>query len=226
MSDLAPFVAIGIVLVILVLWLMRRDRARTAAAAQRLTALGFSSCPEERAAIIEKVEWLENNREYRYDIEHPMRASLGGKTAYYYWKSRRRQGEIVVTEELLVPLRRPSEAGLVLVVKPSSLPAGMGSRLVGSVATGAWDAQPDDLTRIEIPTDLTGTNLIGALGPAGASLHDLVDPGSLATLQGVGDCGAMTVTCRGEWCSLVSASARLPLDVPKLWSLVGSLPSR
>jgi hypothetical protein len=155
-----------------------------------------------------------------------MRAALGNQTIYYYWKERGRGKEVVATEELLVPLRRPSEAGLVLVVKPSSLPSGMASRLIGSVATGAWDAQPDDLKRMELPPDLSGTNVIGALGPAGTSLFDLIDMGSLRTLEGAGDCGATTVMCRGEWCSLVSGSSRMRLDVEKLLNLAGSLPSR
>ena len=226
MWDLVPFVAVGIVVVVLVLGLVRRERARAVAATQRLMTLGFSPCPDESPAIVEKIQWLENNHEYWYRVDRPMRATLGGGTAYYYRKERRRGREIVVFEELLVPLRRPSEAGLVLVVKPSSLPSGLASRLIGSVATGAWDAQPDDLKRMQLPPDLSGTNFIGALGPSGASLFDLIDMGSLHTLEGVGDCGALTVMCRGEWCSLAGGTSNMRLDVPKLWNLVAGLPSR
>lgn len=224
MSDLVPFVAIGIVLVVLILGLVRRERARAAAATQRLMALGFSPCPEESSTIVEQIQWLENNHEYWYQVDRPMRAALGSGTAYYYRKERHRGSRIVVFEELLVPLRRRSEEGLVLVVKPSALPSGIASRLIGSVATAAWDAQPDDLGRIELPPDLAGTNFIGALGPAGSSLFELIDMGSLKTLEGVGDCGGLTVTCRGEWCSVAGGSSSKGLDVPKLWDLVGGLP--
>jgi hypothetical protein len=112
---------------------------------------------------------------------------------------------------------------LTVFVKPTQLPAGTATNLIGAVATGAWDSQPDDLAKLEIPVDLRDTNLIGLLGPAGTSLYDLVDSSTLSVLQHVGDHGALVVMCRGEWCSLAATSLRMPLDLDKLWPLVAGL---
>jgi len=223
MLELLPFLIFGLAFVGLVVWLMLKDRKAGAARRRELAALGFAPCPEQSDFLAETVTQLENNSEYRYSVENPMQAPLGRQHAYYYSKSRRRSGQIVVAEELLFPLKRSSSAGVVVFVKPSSLPAGTATKLIGAVATGGWDSQPDDLTKLELPVDLRDTNLIGTLGPRGASLYDLLDAAALSVIQQVGDCGALLVMCRGEWCSLASTSHRMPLDVAKLWSLMGSL---
>lgn len=119
-------------------------------------------------------------------------------------------------EEVLFPLKRPSAAGLLLVVKPSSLPAGLASRMLGTLATGAWDAQPDDLKRLDLPADLKDTNLVGALAPSGASLYELVDTATLSVVQGLGDAGGMLVRFREGWCSVAGTSSRIPFKVEEL----------
>ena len=108
-------------------------------------------------------------------------------------------------------------------VKPTGLQAGTATRLIGAVATGDWDAQPDDLNKIEIPLDLQGTNIIGALGPHGASFHDLIDSQTVPLMQRMGDAGVMTVMCRDMSCSLSSPSARMPFTLEKLWPLLERL---
>ena len=223
MMEMLPFVVFGIAFLALVVWMALRGRASAAARKERLQALGFTPCPDEAASLIDKVTRLENNSEYRYTVERPYRASLRGQPAYYYSKFRHRQGSIAGADELLVSLRRPSPQGLMLFVKPTELPAGTASTLIGAVATGAWDSQPDDLEKLEIPVDLQHTNLIGILAPPGTSLYDLIDPATLSALQQVGDHGALVVMCRGEWCSLAAASPRMPLHLDKLWPLVSGL---
>lgn len=129
----------------------------------------------------------------------------------------------VAAHELRFPLDRPSSERLVLFFKPSALRAGTTATLIRSLATAGWDAQPDDLTRGEIPVDLEGGNLIGVLAPPGASLYDVIDAKQLAALQQVGDFGVLVVTCRGRWCSLASSTTRMDLDLERLWSLVQQL---
>jgi hypothetical protein len=63
--------------------------------------------------------------------------------------------------------------------------------MMGAIATGPWDAQPDDLHRLEIPLDLKDSNLVGALGPRGANLYDLVDTNMLSVVKGLGDSGGI-----------------------------------
>ena len=64
---------------------------------------------------------------------------------------------------------------------------------------------------------------IGALGPEGNTLYDLTDNATLSLVQNVGDCGALILMCRGEWCSLSSPSAQMPFDLDKIWPVVREL---
>ena len=119
-------------------------------------------------------------------------------------------------EELLFPVTRPSAGGLILTIKPSSLAPGLATRVMGAIATGPWDVQPDDLNRIAIPPDLKDTNLIAALGPSGASLYDLVGPDTISVMQGLGDAGGVLVRFRENWCSVAGTSAQIPFRVNEL----------
>jgi hypothetical protein len=224
MPQALPFILLGVVLVVLFVRLIFKNRAASASKAQQLSRMGFTACPAEAQALAEKIAWLEKNSEYRYSVEHPMRASSDGKTVYYYTKARQRVGDVVSTEEFLVPLRRPSSDGLMLFVKPTGLPGGgTATKLIGSMATAGWDVQPDDLTKLEIPIDLQRSNLIGALGPPGTSLYTLLAGETLACMQQVGDCGALIVMCRGEWCTLTSPGSRMPFNLDKIWAVIREL---
>jgi hypothetical protein len=215
MMELLPFILFGLAFAAVIAVVAVRSRRSRAARLQRLAEMGFSAAPEEKEALAEKITWLENNSGYRYSVAQPTRVNLSGKDVYFYQKSRHRSGSIYAAEELLLPLSRPSQAGLMLFVKPSDIPAGTATKLIGAVATGAWDAQPDDLTKLALPVDLQGTNLVGAMGPAGASLYDLIDTDRLSRMLGAGDCGAFIILCRGDLCSMSSPSHQMPMDLDK-----------
>jgi hypothetical protein len=223
MPDFLPIIFLGVLFVALVAWLVSKGWASKAERSRALEILGFSPCPSETDTLTKRLTWLENNAEYQLSVDNPMRASLHGKTVYTYSKSRRRQSQITATEEILFPLTRLSSEGAMLFVKPSNLPAGTATRLIGAVATGAWDSQPDDMTKLDIPVGLEGSNIIGAMGPAGRSLYDLIDSQILARLQQVGDGGALIVLVRGEWCSLSSPGGHLRFNWDKLWPTVQHL---
>jgi hypothetical protein len=215
MTELLPFILFGLAFAVVIAVVMIRGRASRAARLQRLAEMGFSAAPDEKETLAERITGMENNTGYHYSVAQPMRANLSGKDVYFYQKSRHRSGSSYAAEELLLPLSRPSEAGLMLFVKPSDIPAGTATKLIGAVATGAWDAQPDDLAKLAIPVDLQGTNLVGAMGPAGASLYDLIDADRLSRMLGAGDCGAFIILCRGDLCSMSSPSHQMPLDLDK-----------
>jgi hypothetical protein len=220
---LLPFVIFAVGFAGLVLWVLRKDRASRAERGRELSELGFRPCGPESHTLVERVTRLENNSEYRYKVQAPLCLSLGEKAVYHYTKERRRQGNIVAVEELLFPLERPAPDGLVLFYKPSSLRRGTTTTLISHVATGAWDARPDDVVPLDIPIDLQQGNLIGALAPAGASLYELIDPKTLAQLEPVADFGVLAVSCRGDDCALTSAGSRSPLDLARLWPVVRQL---
>ncbi len=223
MSEAMPFVLFGAAFAVLVVVVLWKARASKAARQAKLMALGFQPCDAEADALTHHIEELENNREYQYSIEAPMRAELRGQPVYHYVKSRHRQGSITAAEEFLLPLKRPSSQGLVLFVKPTELQAGTATHLIGAIATGNWDAQPDDLNKLEVPIDLQATNIIGALDPRGASFYDLIDSQTLPLIQRAGDAGVMVIMCRGTWCSLSSQSTRMPFALDKMQPLLDRL---
>jgi len=218
-----PFIIFGVAFVALVAWLVARGRARAAARVRALGAMGFVPVPSEAAELSEAVAQHENNSEFNYRVREPMRASVGGKPVWFYVKERSSHESVVSAHELRFPLRRPSKDGVVLFYKPSALASGTSATLIGNLATAGFDSQPDDLTGIEIPADRRKGNLIGVLGPAHSSLYDLMDAGTLAALEPVGDFGALVVICRDEWCSVASSSTRADVDVSRLFPIVEGL---
>ncbi len=224
MLQLLPFIVFGIAFAALVVWLVLRDRAKDAAREQRLLEMGFVKVDAVSEGLMETVTTLENNAEFRYKVEDPMRGTAGSKVVYFYTKTWSRSGYTNVAEELLFQMQRPSAEGMMLLIKPGDIPVGTATRMIGAVATGAWDSQPDDLGKIEVPIDLKDTNLLGVLGPAGSSLYSLMDAQTVSILQGAGDCGALIVNCRGQWCSFTSTGSFMPLDLDKALPLIGLLP--
>ncbi len=221
--ELLPFIIFGIGFAALVAWVVVKGRADRAARVQALCRMGFAPCPSEAKALAEQVARHENNSEYRYRVEDLLRTSLDGKSVWFYAKERARQGHVVATHEFRFPLDRNSPEGLVLFFKPSALRPGTSATLIGNLATSGWDAQPDDLTRLEVPVELQQSNLIGILAPAGVSLYDLIDSKDLAAMQQVADFGVLVVICRGNWCSLASSTTRMDLDLERLWPVVQQL---
>jgi len=223
LMELLPFILFGVAFAAVVAWAVTKGRGRAAARVRTLVTMGFAPAPADAETLAEEVSRHENNSEYRYRVSEPMRASVHGKSVWFYAKERATQGSIVSAHEFRFPLRRPSAEGLVLFYKPSALASGMTTTLIGNLATEGFDSQPDDLTRLEIPVDRKHGNLIGALGPTHGSLYELIDAKALAALEPVGDFGALVVVCRGDWCSLASSTTRMELDLVRLWPVVQQL---
>lgn len=225
MPPYLPFVmAAALAAGLLTLSLLRQQRRRREEKAA-FAQLGFTPCPEQKSWLEATVTALENNRGFQYQVRDPKRLP-GEPAVYYYVKVRRRDQsdeEPMAGQEILFPLERPSPAGLLLLVKPSSLAPGLATRILGAVAGAPWNAQPDDLHPLELPLDLKDTNLVAALGPSGASLYDLVDGPTLAVVQNLGDAGALFVSFRDGWCSAAGASAQIPFRVDQVILLLRPL---
>jgi hypothetical protein len=217
MASALPFVLVGLFVVGLVAWVVAAQRRRRQARERAVEHLGFSPCPERAHWLEETVTGIESNRGFRYDVRDP-RWLAGTSPVYYYVKVRQGRGDedSRTAEEMLFALKRPSPGGLVLIVKPSSLSHGLATRMLESIATGPWDTQPDDLGRLELPPDLRDTNVVGALGPPGASLYDLIDAPVLGVVQGLGDAGGIFVRFRDAWCTVAGAGAQIPFRLDEL----------
>ena len=219
MTTYWPFLLAGLLAAALIVWsvLGRRGRLRDQKGA--LEQLGFRPCLDQKSKLEEIITRIENNESFRYEVRDPKQLA-GEPPVYHYLKMRHRDADpdvaAVAEEEILFPLKRPSAGGLVLTVKPSSLAPGLATRLMGAIATGPWDAQPDDLERLEIPADLKDTNLIGALGPRGANFYDLVDTSTLSVVQGLGDAGGIMVRFRDAWCTVASTSRQIPFRLDEV----------
>ncbi len=201
-------------LVGLTVWIAVAARTRRRAQQTALEQLGFVPCPEKKAWLEETIAGIENNKGYRYEVREP-RQLRGEPAIYHYVKVRHDSSndDPMVEEEILFPLKRASAGGLVLTVKPSAVAPGLATRLLGTLAAGPWDSQPDDLERIEVPLDLKNTNLLAALGPAGSTLYDHINSGALTVMQGLGDAGAMIVRARDSWCIVASTGRQVPFQV-------------
>lgn len=189
-----------------------------------LEELGFSPCPDRKEWLEQTIARLEDDRGVRYEVRNPK--WLAGESPVYHYERRRHADtdeDSTGEEQILCAVKRPSADGLVLIVKPSSLAPGLATRMLGALATGPWDAQPDGLRRLELPPDLRETNLLGALGPPGASFYDLVDSRTLSVVQGFGDAGGMFVRFRDAWCSIARGSAQMPFRIDELVARVRSL---
>lgn len=194
-------------------------RARQRSAREALERLGFRPCPDQKTWLEETIARIENNKDHRYEVRDPMRLGTDPVTTVYHYLKRRNDSDreqVLAEDEILFRLERPSSAGLALVVKPAGVASGLAARIIGAVATGPWDAQPDDLARLELPPELKDTNVLGALGPPGARLYDLIDARTLSVVQGFGDAGAMMVHFRDDWCTVSEAGDRIPFNVGEL----------
>jgi hypothetical protein len=223
--QLLPIITVAAIALVLILVLVWRVRGGGGARAVQLAQLGFVPCDAEEQAIIqERVAWLESNPYDDCRLQELQRASLEGETVYHYLKSRRRSGnDPLASEEILLPLHRPSEEGLLLFIKPGTVGAGLATTLLQAVTSGKLDAQPPGMQQIAIPPELEESNLFGALGPGGIALDELIDRSTLEILQVAGDCGAIMVLCRGTWCALVAPRSSMRLKLQETWELVQRL---
>ncbi len=202
-------IALGVVVAFVVITLgVRANRAKQEARRIELQRLGFVPCDDKKDWLKNTVTMVENNKGYQYEIHKPY--ALTGSDVYCYTK--RRDGpktdDAFAEGEILFRLKRPSPQGLLLAVKPSVLGHGRATRLIASVASGPWDSQPDDLEKIDLPDDLKKSNILAALGPAGAHVYDLLDAGTVSALQRLGDAGAISIHCRGEWCTVSDGGSK------------------
>jgi len=144
MPSISLLVLGGVVMVALIVWTLLSQRTRNQAHKAAVEQLGFRPCPERRAWLEETVTRIDNDQGSRYDVQDPKRLT-GNSEVYLYVKRRHRDSDDspFATEEILFPLKRPSRGGLVLTVKPSSLAHGLATRMIGAVAAGSWDTQPE-----------------------------------------------------------------------------------
>ncbi len=215
-TYLAILIGVGVVAAIIVLS-VTKQRAKSKEQAEAVARVGFRPCPERAAWLKETVIGIENNKGYRYDIQKA-RWIAGPSTVYLYTKRRDStdQDTPFAEEELLFQLRRPAKGTIFLVVKSSAIQPGLATRLISEVAAGPWDAQPDDLVKLEVPPDLQNTNVLAALGPKGSSFYGLIEPGAVSVFQGIGDAGGMFVRMRGEWCTISNTSYQVPFRVDQV----------
>ena len=226
MPSTWPLVVIGALGAGLLLWKLTTRRGRTRNLRAVRERLGFQPCLDETSWLEQTIAGIENNQGFRYEVREPQRWSTE-PPVYTYEKVRyppaRSDVEPATEQEILFPLRRPPAGAIAVTVKPSSLAVGAVTRMIGAVASGPWDSRPDDLHPLELPVDLQGTNLVGALGPPGARFHDLVGANMTSVMQSLGDAGGIFVRARNGWCIVAGNNSQIPFRLDEILARIRPL---
>ena len=223
MDSIIPAIVSSLLLVALATGFLLRDRARRLARKRELSGMGFEPCAGETEMLVDIVTEIENNSVYWYSVDHPMRSVVGGKPCYFYTKLRMQRTRVDAVEELLVSLSRLSKEGLLLLVETGSLPVRSVRRWGETLHPGVRPWHPQDLTAFELPSDLDRGQIVGAFGPPGKRLYDLIDIQTFDRIKEAGDHGVSSITFRGDWCSFSASSARTDLSMRGLQSLASKL---
>lgn len=219
-TELIGFSLLILAIVGLLIWGTVKHSKKEKALKVLLANVGFAPCNKEKKALSEKVTLLENNSEYAYSVRKPMKVSQGDAHVYFYIKDRRRRGDLDVFEEFLLTINRKTRLPFQIYLKPTSLKEGMATKLLRSVTTTGWDSQSDDLVKIELPTDLQNSNILGVLGPKDCSFYDLFDSTALSLLVHGADNDVFTICCRENLCSIESPLVGHKKNFEKMWSFI------
>jgi hypothetical protein len=222
-DNVIPAVVSSLFLIALAIGFFLRDRARRLERKRALSAVGFKPCADETEFLVDVVTEVENNSVYWYSVDHPMQSVVGGKPCYVYTKLRMLRTRVDAVEEFLVSMSRPSKEGLLLLVETGSPPIRSVRHWGEMLHPGIRVWHPHDLTFLELPSDMDRGQIMGAFGPPGTRLLDLIDLQTFDRIKEVGDLGVSTITFRGDWCSFSCASARTTLSIKGLLSLAGRL---
>jgi hypothetical protein len=223
-TEFIVIALVGVIVLGLVFWKIFKGAQNHKVNRPFLVQTGFVNCSEEKAFLEQTVAFLEQNAEYSYGIDDPMKTSIAGRGVYFYTKKRNRHGKNpYASHEFLITLKRKVTWPYVLYCKPSAMSDGMGVKLLKTVTTANWDAQPDDLFKVALPIDYKNSNILGVLGPEGSSFSTLINPSILSLLTVAGDHGILVFRCRENICSFDNPGGYLKWDFPKVWSFVQQL---
>jgi hypothetical protein len=225
MHDLVPAIVSSLFLTALATGFFLRDRARRLERKRELSRMGFHPSPEETERLVDIVTTVENNSTYWYSVDHAMKSVVDGKPCYVYTKLRMQRTRVEAAEELLVSLTRPSREGLLLLVATSASPLRSVRQWAETLHPGVRHWHPSDLSALELPRGVDSGSILGAFGPLGTALTDLIDIQAFDRIKDLGELGVSTITCRDDWCSFSAATSRTILDVKGLLSLFRELSS-
>jgi hypothetical protein len=223
MHDLIPAVVATLLLVALASGFLFRDRARRTARKRELSRMGFAPSADRVEELVDIVTEVENNSAYWYSVDHPMQIVVDGRVCYIYTKLRMRRTRVDAVEEFLVSLTRPSKEGLLLLVETSTLPLRSVRQWAETLHPGIPQWYPCDLMELGLTSGIDRGRIVGAFGPPGVPLNDLIDIQTFDRIRQMGDLGVSTITFRGDWCIFSAASARTTLGVGGLLSLCNEL---
>lgn len=223
MDSVIPAIVSSLFLIALATGFFLRDRARRLERKRELSGMGFRPCADQTEKLVDIVTAVENNSVYWYSVDHPMQSVVGDKPCYVYTKLRLQRTRVDAVEEFLVSLSRPSKEGLLLLIETAGSPVRSVRQWGETLHPGVRPWHPYDLTALELPSDVDRGRLIGAFGPPGTRLYDLIDIQTFDRIKEVGDLGVATITFRGDWCSFSASSARTTLSMRGLQSLASKL---
>ena len=221
MVPAAVVVALAIAALVVV-GLVRKERACAAAQEQALIRNGFSRCDGDAPQLETVVRLLRNSSEF--EVHRPWKRQVDDTVVYRYEVSREdaESTQRILDDEFLCTLKRPSEQPILLYLSPATLGKGIGAQLIEKLLV---ITAPRGLEKLDPSASAHSASILAAFGPPGVPLGDLVDPEQLALFARGARHGIFAIRCHGEHCALelfgaYARRAMEPIRWEETWSFV------
>ncbi len=197
---------------------------RDASARRRfLEEHGFTSCSPEKPDLEARVRALLGDRHTHIQVLRPCLRRRSGPAVYFFTLHQYRTNvDARAARVFLLTLPRRTDQPCTLFLKPTGLREGWVTRGLRALLTLRAGIQADGLAPLELPPDPEVENLLGAWGPRGAAIRDLIDRDLLRLLVEAGNAGFLTVRCLGSDC-LLEHPASLAWDHDRAWAFIARL---
>lgn len=223
MSQIILLVGIPLIVIAGVILAVMTSTRDACARRRFLEEYDFRPCQAERSDLEARVRALLGDLGIHVQVLRPCRRHLPGRTVHFFTLHQYRTSQDArAARVFLLPLARRTHQPCTLFLKPSALPEGWLTRGLRALIKLRSGACPGGSAPLDLPHDPEAENLLGAQGPAGTSIRELIDGDLLRQLLQAGSVGFLTVHCRGNDC-LLEHPAGLSWDLDQAWAFITRL---
>jgi hypothetical protein len=184
---------------------------------------GFTSCRDDKDALEARVRELIGDPRTCIQVLCPHRRLLQGRPVHFFTLHQRRDGQDgSAARVFLLALPRRTDLPCLLFLKPEGLKEGWVTRGLRALIKVRSGNCAGGLAPLRLPEGPEPGNLLGAVGPRGASIHDLIDRAALRVLLDGGGAGFLTVHLRGNDC-LLEHPINMRWDLDQAWAFITRL---
>ena len=207
----------------LVVKLILDERAQRGKRAAAMQALGFTDCPDHIDHIEDMIAFLsgDNSKSARtHTVSHPMLRQSNGERIYYIWIKESRSGDSTAwVETFLFPFARRVEQPVALMLSTQKTQAKIMKFVLGLAARMFGER----FTLLDMPRELEGSHILGAFGPRGCSLYDLLDSSVLSQVQHGAELGVNTFRAYQDWAAVSLDPKQKKADTAQVWPFIERL---